>query len=140
MATSLNDKMSKLDPARRAEIEARAADLIAEEMALRDLRRALRLTQEEIAGSLKIGQESVSRIEQRSDLRISTLRDYLGAMGGRLSLVAEFPDGRPVVLGGLANAEASRPRTEESAPSKGRTKSQACGTSTGSPKGKGTAK
>jgi hypothetical protein len=44
----------------------------------------------------------VSRLEQRSDLLISTLRGYVEAMGGKLSLVAEFPDQEPVILAGLA--------------------------------------
>src|SRR5487761_67309 len=103
--STLNDKMKKLSPARHKKIEARAAELIVEEMSLRDLRRALRLTQDRIAETLGIGQEGVSRLEKRSDLLISTLRSYVEAMGGRLSLVAEFPERRPVILSGLADMD-----------------------------------
>ena len=102
MATTLNDKMKKLSVARRKKIQARAAQLIAEEMSLRDLRKARRLTQERIAKVLNVGQEGVSRLEKRTDLLISTLRSYVEAMGGSLSLVAKFPDRQPVILAGLA--------------------------------------
>ena len=105
MAITLDDKMKKLSRARRKKIEARAAQLIAEEMSLRDLRKALGLTQERIAEVLNIGQHGVSRLEKRSDLLISTLRSYVEAMGGSLSLIAEFPDRQPVILAGLAAME-----------------------------------
>jgi transcriptional regulator with XRE-family HTH domain len=74
-------------------------------MSLRDLRQALKLTQERLAEALDIGQDGVSRIEQRSDLLISTLRSYIEAMGGHLELIAEFPNRPPVVLSGIASAE-----------------------------------
>ena len=97
------DRIRKqLSPARRRKIAARAATLIAEERSLQELRQAHKLTQKRMAEVLGIGQDSVSRLEQRSDLLISTLRNYVEAMGGSLSLVAEFPDKEPVVLTGLA--------------------------------------
>lgn len=110
MATNVRDTMKGLSPARRKKIEARAAALIAEEMSLRDLRQALTLTQERMAETLGIGQDGVSRLEKRSDLLLSTLRTYIEAMGGQLSLIAEFPDREPVTLSGLATIEtAPRP-------------------------------
>jgi transcriptional regulator with XRE-family HTH domain len=105
MATNVRDTMKGLSPARRKKIEARTATLIAEEMSLRDLRQALTLTQERIAESLGIGQDGVSRLEKRSDLLLSTLRTYVEAMGGQLSLIAEFPDREPVTLSGLSTME-----------------------------------
>ena len=105
MATNVRNKLKKLSAARRKKIEVRAAELVAEEMSLRELREALRLTQKSLAKTLDIGQDSVSRLEQRSDLLLSTLRNYVEAMGGHLSLVAEFPDREPVVLSGLAEIE-----------------------------------
>ena len=121
MAKTLKQKMASLSPARRKKVEARAAELIAEEKSLRDLRQALALTQERMAESLGIGQEGISRIEKRSDLLISTLRDYVEAMGGELRLVAEFPDRPPVILKGLAGMDAKllpkrRDRDERPAP------------------------
>ena len=99
---TLDDKLDELEPARREGVEARARELIAEEMSLRELRRAHRLTQKSMAQKLGIGQEGISRLEQRSDLLISTLRGYVEAIGGSLSIVAEFPDRQPVILAGLA--------------------------------------
>jgi transcriptional regulator with XRE-family HTH domain len=101
----------ELTPARRKKIASRAAELIAEEMSLRDLRQALKLTQERMAEALGIGQDGVSRLEKRSDLLISTLRSYVQAMGGSLSIVAEFPDRHPILLSGLATMEVELPRT-----------------------------
>jgi hypothetical protein len=102
---SLNDKMAELSEARRRKVEARAAELAAEEMSLRDLRRAHRLTQARVGKALKIGQDGVSRLEQRSDLLISTLRNYVEAMGGDLQLIARFPDRPAVAVTGLAAME-----------------------------------
>ena len=106
MAKSLKEKMQALDAKRRKTVEARATELIAEEMSLRDLRKALDKTQLSMARALGINQEGVSRIEKRSDLLLSTLRGFVEAMGGELRLVAEFPDRPPVALSGIAELEA----------------------------------
>jgi DNA-binding XRE family transcriptional regulator len=99
---TLNQKIGDLGPARRKRVETRAAALIAEEMTLQELRRARKLTQVRMAKTLGISQDGVSRLEKRSDLLLSTLRKSVEAMGGNLSLVAEFPDREPVVLSGIA--------------------------------------
>ena len=110
MARNVNDIIKKLSAAQRKKVETRAAQLIAEELTLCEVRKARKLTQQKIAKSLHIGQEGVSKIEKRSDLLISTLRGYVEAMGGHLSLVAEFPDREPIVLSGIAEeAPASKP-------------------------------
>ena len=105
MAVNVNDKIRKLRPAQRKKVEARAAELIAEEMTLRELRRARKLTQVRMAKALGITQDSVSRLEKRSDILLSTLRKSVQALGGKLSLVAEFPDRAPVVLSGIAEED-----------------------------------
>src|SRR5437588_5786334 len=102
MPTNVNDIIKKLSPAQREKIEARAARLIAEEMTLRELRHARKLTQVRMAKALGITQDSVSRLEKRSDLLLPTLRKTVKAMGGKLLLVAEFPDRATVVLSGIA--------------------------------------
>ena len=102
MPINVDDKINKLSPAQRKKVEARAVQLIAEEMTLRELRHARKLTQVRMAKTLGITQDSVSRLEKRSDLLLSTLRKTVEAMGGNLSLVAEFPDRAPVVLSGIA--------------------------------------
>jgi transcriptional regulator with XRE-family HTH domain len=102
MPITLKDKMKQLSPPQRKKMEARAAELIAEEMTLRELRHARKLTQVKMAKTLGVTQDSVSRLEKRSDLLLSTLRKTVEAMGGNLSLVAEFPDRAPVILSGIA--------------------------------------
>ncbi len=100
--TTLTERLDRLPPARRKKVEERAKALIAEEMSLRDLRKARKQTQVRVAKELGINQENVSRIEKRSDLLLSTLSGYVEAMGGTLRLVAEFPDRPPVALTGIA--------------------------------------
>ena len=90
---------------RRRKVEVRAAALIAEEMTLRELRQARQLTQVTVARQLGISQDGVSRLEQRSDLLLSTLRRTVEAMGGSLSLIATFPDRPPVELSGISERE-----------------------------------
>src|ERR1700730_12742554 len=93
--------LARMPAERQAKIAARAKELIAEEMTLQDLRRAKKLTQEQMAAALHIGQDSVSRIEKRSDFLLSTLRTYISAIGGSLDLVVRFPDRAPVILSSL---------------------------------------
>lgn len=107
MLTNVNEIIRKLGPAQRRKVEARAAELLAEEMTLRELRQARKLTQVKVAKKLGITQDSVSRLEKRSDLLLSTLRKTVEAMGGSLSLVAKFPDRAPVVLTGIAEGDPS---------------------------------
>ena len=102
MSVNVNAKIKKLSRSQRKKMEVRAAELMAEEMTLRELRKARKLTQVRIAKALGITQDSVSRLEQRSDYLLSTLRKAVKAMGGNLWLVAEFPDRTPVVLSGIA--------------------------------------
>ncbi len=95
MAVNVNDKIKKLSPAQRKKVEARAAELIAEEMTLRELRKARKLTQVRVAKRLGVTQDSVSRLEKRSDLLLSTLRKTVQAMGGNLSPGSGIPGPRP---------------------------------------------
>jgi transcriptional regulator with XRE-family HTH domain len=111
MPTNVDAIIRKLSPAQRKKVEARAAQLIAEEMTLRELRHARKLTQVRMAKALGVTQDSISRLEKRSDLLLSTLRKTVEAMGGNLSLIAEFPDRKPVVLSGIAEDEPGRRRT-----------------------------
>ena len=106
MPRNVNQVIRTLSAAQRKKVEARAAELIAEEMTLQELRRARKLTQVSVAKALGITQDSVSRLEKRSDILLSTLRKTVQVMGGNLSLVAEFPDRAPVVLSGIAEAGA----------------------------------
>ena len=123
MPTNVDDIIGKLSPAQRKKVEARAAQLIAEEMTLRQLRHARELTQVRMAKALGITQDSVSRLEKRSDLLLSTLRKTVQAMGGNLSLVAEFPDRAPVILSGIGEEDqASEPAGRKNAPARAQRK------------------
>ncbi len=106
---TLNEVMAELPAKRRRGIDKRSEELIAEIMSLRDLRKVREQTQACIAKELGITQESVSRIEKRSDLLISTLRRHVEALGGQLSLVAKFPDRPPVKLAGIADLGKDEP-------------------------------
>jgi transcriptional regulator with XRE-family HTH domain len=61
-------------------------------MDLAELRGSRGLTQEELASRLDISQSNVSRLERRRDMLISTLREVVEAYGGRLRIIAEFPE------------------------------------------------
>lgn len=104
MAKKLDQIMAALPAKRQGRIEARAAELAT----LKDLRQAVAQTQEELAATLGVGQDTISRLEKRSDMLLSTLRRYVEAMGGKLELVAKFPDRPPLVIDRLANETSVR--------------------------------
>lgn len=108
MSVNVRAKIEKLNAAQRKKVENRAAELIAEEMSLRDLRKARKLTQARVAKTLGITQDSVSRLEKRSDLLLSTLRKTVKAMGGDVRILAEFPDRAPVLLSELSEEDPPR--------------------------------
>lgn len=83
---------------RRKRINARAKELIATEMALSDIRKSRALTQEQVAKKLGGKQVYVSRLESRSDVKVSTLRGYVKALGGDLQLLVTFPEGEKVEI------------------------------------------
>ena len=85
------------DPARRARVAAHKARL-ERQLALAEVRRARRMTQEQVAAALGKPQTSVSRLERQSDMNVSTLRGYVEAMGAELEVAAVFPDGSRVPI------------------------------------------
>lgn len=102
MGKTLKEKLEQLSPERRQKIAEESNVLIAEEMTRQQLRQALKLTQEQMAEILQVDQGNISRLEQRTDLMLSTLRKYIAAMGGELRLVVEFPNRPPVTLVGIS--------------------------------------
>lgn len=91
MARSWNEIKQRMTPDQRAHIESRAEQHLAL-IALSDLLRERNLSHETIANRLEVAQGNVSRTLRRGDLRVSTLRSVVEAMGGELQLVARFPD------------------------------------------------
>jgi DNA-binding XRE family transcriptional regulator len=69
-------------------------DAIGDALALSEIRARRSLTQVDVARVMQTSQASVSKLERREDLYLSTLRDFVEALGGRLELSAVFPDGR----------------------------------------------
>lgn len=110
MGTTLKQKLGTLPTKRQRRVKARASQLAAEELSLQDLRKALDQTQTGVARILKVGQDTVSRYERQSDMLLSTLRSYIAAMGGELSLVAEFPKRPPIKIRALGDLSPSEKR------------------------------
>ena len=81
---------------RRARIAEKAAAL-SESMSLEELRKALSLSQEDVAASLTVGQPAVAKLEKRADMRVSNPRRYVEALGGTLEITARFSDASVVL-------------------------------------------
>ena len=92
MARNFRELEAKMSPERLARNKARVEQMIAE-MPLDELRAARELTQQHLAEILNVGQAAVSKMERRSDMYISTLSQFVKAMGGHLEIRAVFPDG-----------------------------------------------
>jgi DNA-binding XRE family transcriptional regulator len=92
MARKFSELRAGMSPASRARARARAQAMLAE-MPLQELRLARGLTQDALAATLKVRQASISKLERRTDMYISSLRSHIEALGGELEIVARFPDG-----------------------------------------------
>lgn len=97
MSKKFSELREKMPPGAQARASARA-DAMLVEMRLNELRKRRQVTQVEVAKSMDIEQGSVSKIESREDMYVSTLREYIKALGGELKLVASFPDGEIQVV------------------------------------------
>ena len=96
-------------------MEERAAELATR----KGLRHAVEQTQEELATALGVGQDTISRLEQRSGMLLSTLKRYIEAMGGKLDLVARFPHRPPVINEQIAERQGrQKPSVKGSRPGK----------------------
>lgn len=92
MVRRFNELTKKMSVKDQAEIKARSANLLAD-LPLEKLRSVRELTQTDMAERLGVNQSAVSKIERRSDMYLSTLRNYVAAMGGNLEIQAIFPEG-----------------------------------------------
>lgn len=92
MARKFRDLRLRMAPERQERAHQRAATMLVG-MPLQELRLARKLTQESLAGRLGSNQALVSKLERRTDMYVSSLRSYIEAMGGKLEIVALFPDG-----------------------------------------------
>ena len=88
---------ARMTPEARARVDARVARTLAS-LPLPEMRKAIGLTQAELAANLETGQGTVSKLERAADMYLSTLRKYVEALGGELHLVAWFPEGRRIEI------------------------------------------
>lgn len=105
---TLAEMEAMLTPEARARVEKLAAEIIAEEMSLAELRKVRSLTQSELAKRMGKSQTFISHIESQGDAYISTIRDHLKAMGGDLVIMAQFPDMAPVSISGFSDLQSAK--------------------------------
>lgn len=91
MAKSFKNLRNKMSPESK-KLSAEIARNLREEIRLTELRNALGINQEELGELLNKKQAAISRLERRSDMHISTLREFIKALGGKLEIIATFPD------------------------------------------------
>ncbi|MEW5786470.1 MAG: helix-turn-helix transcriptional regulator [Pseudomonadota bacterium] len=91
MARKFSELRARMSPEAQARAAARA-EAMQVEMQLQELRKARNVTQVELAKAMSVEQAAVSKLERREDMYVSTLREYVRALGGELKLVASFPD------------------------------------------------
>ena len=103
MSRTLKDVMDGLAPERRAGIEARADELLLEFLTLKKLRSQMETTQTVLARNMGVEQATIAQLEQRKDIHVSTLRKYVEALGGTLSIIADLPGQGPLALTGLGD-------------------------------------
>lgn len=101
---SYADYKKKLTPEQRAKVDELARKLIAEEKSLREIRKARECSQAELAKRLGMNQGDLSKFERRTDVYLSTVRNYVEALGGTLDLVATFPDTGSVKIANFGDA------------------------------------
>jgi len=92
MAKKFSELEAKMSPERRAKIAEEVAKALAE-MPFHELRNARGLSQKMLADVLHVQQPAIAKLEKRTDMYLSTLRSHIEAMGGRLDIIARFPDG-----------------------------------------------
>lgn len=92
MAKKFRDLIEAMPASRQRRIRQRTEELLAD-LPLQELRRARELTQEEMAEALEVNQATISKLERRADMYVSTLRRFVEAMGGELEITARFREG-----------------------------------------------
>ena len=68
-------------------------------VALNQLREELNISQTELAAAMGVKQPTVAKIEQPgNDPRLSTLKRYVSALGGELSIDVTLPNGKRIAI------------------------------------------
>lgn len=97
MAKSHDELLEKVEPSVRKAARGKAVDVIAR-MSLAELRKARGQSQAKLAELMALAQPNISQIEHRPDALVSTLRQYVEALGGELEIHAKFPDGQDIEI------------------------------------------
>lgn len=93
MTRNLDELLKELPPERKAHIEELTQQMTLESQ-LYQLRERLHLTQSELAKQMGISQPTVAALEKRGkDLKLMTLKRYVEALGGKINIHVELPDG-----------------------------------------------
>ena len=92
MAKNFSRLRDNMPPGAREKAKIKAQAML-QEMPLQELRRARGLSQQTLAEILHVQQPAVAKLEKRTDMYISTLRNHIRAMGGELDIIARFPEG-----------------------------------------------
>jgi transcriptional regulator with XRE-family HTH domain len=109
--TTLKEMMASLPAKDRAAVNARAKVLIAEEMTLRKAREAAKHTQIKVAERMGVGQDSVSQLENREDMLVSSLRKYVKALGGTVHLMVSLKGQPAFELKKIGKSAARAPKS-----------------------------
>ncbi|MEA5467322.1 XRE family transcriptional regulator [Spirulina sp. 06S082] len=96
--TTLSDELNKLPKERQEAIEARASQILLEEITLKHLREKLGLSQSELAECLEVQQPAISKLERRQNLELNTLREVVNALGGTIEVIVRIPNKEPILL------------------------------------------
>ncbi len=107
MALALKEVPECLPQRRRAEIDQRYAELVDEVESLKELRKLSELSQAKLADLLNISQPAISKIEKQTDMYLSTLRNYVEAIGGELEIVIRLPKHAPLKIKSLEDVLSS---------------------------------
>lgn len=97
-APTLTEVLQGFSPDERARVERNARALVADSQTLAQVRKALRLTQEDLAKAMATTQSNVAQIERKDDILVSTLSRVVKALGGELDLVVKLPHHGSVTL------------------------------------------
>jgi len=109
MSKKFSDLRTKMSPEAQARSAARAEGMILE-MRLQELRKSRKVTQVQVAEAMGVEQTAISKLERRSDMYLSTVYEYVKALGGELKLVASFPEGDIPVQSFESQADRPPPR------------------------------
>ena len=103
MGRTLKDVVDGLEPDRRARLGPRPEEIHQEYLTLKKLRSHMELTQTALARNMVVAQATIAQLEQRNDIHVSTLRKYVEALGGTLSIIVEMPGQGPMPLAGFGD-------------------------------------